>query len=82
MSDAERDIDWTLTTWEGARRAQLRWALKLSLRERLEAAEGLADVTRRFEEMRARGEFVSACDAVNSQAAPGAREPSPPYNDE
>lgn len=82
MSEARQDIDWSVTTWEGSRRAQLRHALKLTLRERLEAAEGLADVLRRFEEMRARGEFTSAPrGAARSEAAPGVREPSPPYND-
>jgi CRISPR-associated endonuclease/helicase Cas3 len=82
MNGAEHDIDWSLTTWEGSRRAQLRHALKLSLRERLQAAEGLADVARRFREMRARGQFRT----VRSDAArprPGraliAREPPSPY---
>jgi hypothetical protein len=54
MSESQDDIDWIVTTWEGSRRAQLRHALKLTLRERLESAEGLADVLRRFEELRAR----------------------------
>jgi len=60
MEESERDIDWSLTTWEGSRRAQLRRALTLTLRERLEAVEGLADVMRRLQEMRARGEFTHA----------------------
>lgn len=82
MSEAKQDIDWSVTTWEGSRRAQLRHALKLTLRERLEAVEGLADVLRRFEEMRARGEFTSAPgEAARPQAAPGVREPSPPNED-
>ena len=81
MSEAEQDIDWSVTTWEGSRRAQLRHALKLTLRERLEAVEGLADVLRRFEEMRARGEFTSAPGGADRpQAMPGVREPSPPYD--
>jgi hypothetical protein len=80
MSEAEKDIDWSVTTWEGSRRAQLRHALKMTLRERLEAAEGLADVARRFAEMRARGEFRSASvEAAPAQIAQSAREPSPPY---
>lgn len=81
MSEADRDIDWSVTTWEGSRRAQLRQALKLTLRERLEAAEGLADVARRFEEMRAKGEFTSASGKPGERAplAPGVQEPSVPY---
>lgn len=82
MSEARQDIDWSVTTWEGSRRAQLRHALKLTLHERLEAVEGLADVAWRFEEMRARGEFTSAPGgAALPQAAPSVREPSPPYHD-
>jgi len=82
MSEAKRDIDWSVTTWEGSRRAQLRHALKLTLRERLEAAEGLADVARRFAEMRARGEFTPAPGGTaRPQATPEAREASPPDDD-
>lgn len=66
MSANGDDIDWSLTTWEGSRRAQLRRALTMTVRERLEAAEGLADVARRFAELRARG------------ALQPAREPPPP----
>lgn len=67
----EREIPdelWAETTWEGNRRAQLRRALELTLRERLQAVEDMAEVAQRFAEMRDRGEF-----------APGmsiAREPS------
>jgi hypothetical protein len=57
MSENRDDIDWSLTTWEGSRRAQLRHALTLTLRERMEAVEGLADVARRMQEMCTRGEF-------------------------
>lgn len=81
MSEPRQDIDWGLTTWEGSRRAQLRRALELTLRERLEAVEGLADVVRRFEEMRAKGEFTSASgDTVAKPSAQGVHEPSPPYD--
>jgi len=60
MSEASDNIDWSVTTWEGSRRAQLRRALTLTVRERMEALEGLADVARRFQEMRARGAFKPA----------------------
>lgn len=45
---------WAETTWEGNRRAQLRRALGLTLRERLQAVEDMAEVAQRFEEMRSR----------------------------
>lgn len=78
MSDNRDDIDWSLTTWEGSRRAQLRHALTLTLRERMEAVEGLADVARRLQEMRAQGEFKTAskpAEAPESAAASAARAP-------
>lgn len=43
---------WEETTWEGNRRAQLRRALQLTLRERLQAVEDMAQVAQRFQEMR------------------------------
>ena len=39
MKTPDDDIDWSLTTWEGARREQLRRWLRLSVRERLEAVD-------------------------------------------
>lgn len=47
---------WTETTWEGNRRAQLRRALELTLRERLQAVEDMAEVAERFRAMRVRSE--------------------------
>jgi hypothetical protein len=43
---------WSQTTWEGNRRAQLRHALSLTLRERLQAVEDMAEVSERLREMR------------------------------
>lgn len=60
MSEEKDDIDRRMTTREGSRRAQLRQALKLTLRERVEAVEGMAEVARRFQEMRAQGKFKTA----------------------
>lgn len=34
MSEDKLDIDWSLTSWDGRRRAQLRHALTLTIRER------------------------------------------------
>ena len=83
MNEADRDIDWSLTTWEGSRRAQLRHALTLTLRQRLEAAAGLGEVARRFEQMRARGEFTSVSGAhPRQQSSAGVHEPSPPYDED
>ena len=82
MSKASEQIDWSVTTWEGSRRAQLRRALRLTVRERMEALEGLADVARRFQEMRAQGAFKS--DSVNLSEPPSAQrdyEPDGPYDD-
>lgn len=57
--EVNRDIDWSLTTWEGSRRAQLRHWLSLTLRERLKAVEEMDDLARHFEEMRRQGKFKS-----------------------
>ena len=53
MND-EPEIDWSLTTWEGSRRAQLCRTLAMTMRERMEAMEGLADVARSVQAMRAK----------------------------
>ena len=77
MSENRDDIDWSLTTWEGSRRAQLRHALTLTLRERMEAMEGLGDIARRFQDMRAQGKFKEAsqlAEVSDSAAASAARE--------
>lgn len=47
---------WAETTWEGNRRAQLRRALELTLRERLQAVEDMAEVAQRFQEMGSGGD--------------------------
>ena len=51
---------WALTTWEGSRREQIRRALRLTVRERLQAAEELSDLSRAFQQMRAAGKFKPA----------------------
>lgn len=47
------DDEWELATWVGVRREQLRRALRLTLRGRLEARDEMAELARRFERMRA-----------------------------
>lgn len=56
-NEIEPDIDWSLTTWEGSRRAQLRHWCSLTLRERLVAVEEMGELARHFEEMRRQGKF-------------------------
>ena len=60
MSQIPVDIDWSLTTWEGSRREQLRHALSFTLRERLQAVEDMAEVAQRFKEMRETGKSSTA----------------------
>ncbi len=57
---------WEQATWEGNRRAQLRHALTLTLRERLQAVEDMSEVSERLREMRER-----SGQARNSGACPG-----------
>ncbi len=55
MSEIPDDIDWSLTSWEGNRRAQLcRWRA-LSLREKLLALKDMTEVAEHFGRMRATG---------------------------
>ena len=49
--DRDADAGWETATWEGSRRAQLRAALALTVRERLEALEDLAELAQRLAEM-------------------------------
>jgi hypothetical protein len=50
--------------WDEHNLSQLKYFQSLSLREKLEAVEGMADVVRRLREMRARGELRAAHGAV------------------
>jgi hypothetical protein len=44
--DPEPQIDWSLCTWEGAERDQLRHWMALPLREKLQALEQMCDHAR------------------------------------
>lgn len=79
MNDPDAEIDWSLTTWEGNRQAQLERTLTLTVRERLLAVEGLADIARRFQEMRAQGRFKrpAGTDTGTSTAADSEGHPAP-----
>jgi len=50
MSDAPQ-ADWSNATWEGSRRAQLRVALALSVRERLLAMQELGELSEKLATM-------------------------------
>lgn len=43
--------------WREHELSQLKYFRSLSLREKMEAVEGMADIVRRFERMRAEGRF-------------------------
>ena len=49
--ETDSDPAWETATWEGSRRAQIRAALSLSLRERLLALDDLIELSRRLAEM-------------------------------
>ena len=49
--DRAVDPDWETATWEDSRRAQLRAALALTVRERLQALEELAELAQRLATM-------------------------------
>ncbi len=59
---SERDIDWSLTTWEGARREQMRRWAELPLERAIMALEEMEAL---FRDLRA-----------GSQGLPEARKPS------
>ncbi len=85
MSERDDDIDWTLTSWEGSRREQLRRWRRLSLRERLEAVEEMGEMAGAFAQARAQGKLGTPREALLHGAdtlAPGilgVREPGVPY---
>ncbi len=55
MPDEPDGIDWSLTTWEGSRREQLRRWADLTFDEILEAQEEMAELAK---EMRGSGAVV------------------------
>lgn len=57
MGEIPDDIDWSLTRWEGSRRAQLRRWRALSLRQRLLALEEMTEIAKQFGRMRETGKF-------------------------
>jgi hypothetical protein len=55
QSDPPPDIDWSLTTWDGARREQLRRWAALPLESIVSALEEMEDLTRQFASSQSRG---------------------------
>lgn len=51
MNDRD-EVGWEAGTWEGSRRLQLRRSLKLTVRERLQALEALAETSDRLSDAR------------------------------
>ena len=47
----ETEAGWETATWDGSRRAQLRVALTLTVRERLQALKALTELAQRLAEM-------------------------------
>jgi hypothetical protein len=54
-SDLPPDIDWSLTTWEGARREQLRRWAALPLENVVAALEEMDTLARQFASAESRG---------------------------
>ena len=73
---------WEQTTWDGSRRAQLREALKLTLRERMQSIEDMADLADRFRQMREKREASGASPTRTAAPAgnvPAVQQITPPY---
>jgi hypothetical protein len=62
--------------WETHNVSQLVYFRSLSLSEKMQAVQGMADVVRRFEEMRAKGEFHLLSGGLHPGTTPATR-PSP-----
>lgn len=81
MTDKPKDPEWENGTWEGSRRAQLRAALRLTVRQRLESLESLTETSRHFAQMRRTGELHYGDQVMHKQPATTAKvgEPGSDY---
>lgn len=68
-------------SWEEHNLSQLRHFRSLSLHEKMEAVQGMADVLRHFADMRARGLFTSA-DGTDAKSTPNGHEMPRPHAEE
>ena len=57
MGEIPDNIDWSLTSWEGSRRAQLRRWRALNLRQKLLALEEMTEIAEHFGWMRETGKL-------------------------
>jgi len=57
MGEIPDNIDWSLTSWEGSRRAQLRRWRARSLRQKLLALEEMTEIAEHFGRMRETGKM-------------------------
>jgi len=77
MKKPDRD---DTSAWAAHNRSQLRYFRSLSLRRKMEAVEGMADLVRHFERMRAAGAFrPSPAGPAQPGATPEVRERSVAY---
>lgn len=82
-NDPLDSFDWSLTTWEGSRREQLRRWAQLTLEEIVQAQEEMADLNERFAEMRRKtGSAHSAPSAPASVREPSAQSVLPAKQDD
>ncbi len=81
MTDLPKNLEWKSATWEGSRREQLRAALRLTVRQRLEALESLTETSRHFAQMRHAGELHYGDQVRHKQPATTAKvgEPGSDY---
>ena len=63
--------------WERHNRSQLRYFRSLSVRQKMEAVEGMADLVRHFERMRAVGAFHHVPAAAGEAGTPSEVEKRP-----
>ena len=71
------DIDWSLTTWEGSRREQLRRWAALPLERVILAIEEMQDLAEHFRRMRGAERFSTA---PETSEAPLVQQTPPRYN--
>lgn len=75
-------IDWSLTTWEGSRREQLRRWAALPLERIILAIEEMEELSERFRQMRETDKFSptrSGQAAAPESEAHAVRQPRTPY---
>lgn len=82
MSNDRTQAGSEQAAWEAHNISQLVYFRSLSLRKKMQAVQGMADMVRRFEEMRAKGEFHVLADGRRPDAVSAlqpVRESGVPY---